>query len=239
MADEIKPTPEEQLLRLIEGPGSQETLVPGGETKTETGKPRFGLGLRLRNAFSVMVRGGLSLKTLNRFLVLITVGLVIYLTWEFAATQPTYDDTSLTARPAGEIKEIPEKHGWDYTDVVSVRNPFKPVKEKKVEPSPVVQPPPDTTQPSVEPPPQVTKLDEIINTLRLKGINWEPAPAIAIIEDEKAMVARLVKKDEVFEVIRKIGGRDIKIGIKVKEISRHRVVLAYDGEERELKMPGY
>lgn len=234
MANEIKPTPEEQLLRLIEGPGSQETLVPGGETETETGKPRFGLGLRLRNAFSAMVRGGLSLKTLNRFLVLITVGLVIYLTWEFAATQPTYDDTSLTARPAGEIKEIPEKHGWDYTDVVSARNPFKPVEEKKVETPLVVQPIIDTTQPLEEPPQRVTKLDEIINTLRLRGINWEPAPAIVIIEDDNINSTHVLAQDEMLKTKSIVGGRTLEIQIKVKKISRDRVVLSYENEEREL-----
>lgn len=232
MANEIKPTPEEQLLRLIEGPGSQETLVPGGETETETGKPRFGLGLRLRNAFSAMVRGGLSLKTLNRFLVLITVGLVIYLAWEFAATQPTYDDTSLTARPAGEIKEIPEKHGWDYTDVVSARNPFKPVEEKKVEPPPVVQPPTTTTQPLVELPPRVSKLAEIINSLKLKGVSWEPAPAIAIIEDSKKNTY-VVIQGKLFDIVVTTGE---KAEIKIKKISRDRVVLSYKNEEQELTL---
>ncbi|GAH67834.1 unnamed protein product, partial [marine sediment metagenome] len=124
MADEIKSTPEEQLLRLIEGPGPEETLVP--ETETETKKPRFGLGTRLKNIFLAVGRGGLNLKTLNRLLVVVTIVLVGYLTWEFAATQPSYGDSPLTPRPAGEIKEIPTKEGYYYDQIVMARNAFKP-----------------------------------------------------------------------------------------------------------------
>jgi len=121
MADEIKSTPEEQLLRLIEGPGPEETLVP--EPETETKKSRFGLGTRLKNIFSAVGRGGLNLKTLNRFLVVVTIGLVGYLTWEFAATQPGYGDSPLTLRPAGEIKEI--RGNCPKNSVIKVpNNPF-------------------------------------------------------------------------------------------------------------------
>lgn len=229
MATESKPTPEEQLLRLIEGPVAGEVTEP----ETEVKKTPPALTARLKNIFLIISRGGFNLKTINRLLVLGTVLLMVLLSWEFTATQPSYGADNLSIQPAGPLKEIPVKEGYYYDEIVSTRNAFKPVEEVKPVVTPPVQTPPPE-QPRVETPPPKTKLDEIINTLKLKGVSWDPVPPMAIIEDNNISYTHVLAVGETLKTKATIHGRTIEVQIKIKEIKRDNVVLSLENEEQTL-----
>jgi hypothetical protein len=237
MATENKPTPEEQLLRLIEGSSAEDTLITAQsvEAPNRDVVQAGTIIARAKRFFPGMGQNGFNVKTLNRLLVIATLVLAGYLTWEFTARQAIYgNDVKPVSVSTGTRNDIPVKEGYIYEEIVGARNAFKPVPEEK--PVIVTPPPPVTnTDPSiVVPPPPPTKLDEIILTLKLRGISWEPAPPTVIIEDENISDTHVLSAGELLKTKVTKDGRTMEVQIKIKTISRDKVVLSYGDDEKEL-----
>ena len=240
-------TPEEQLLRLIEdqrpsGAGAVSAATVDDITLPEIKPSGGGFKSVSRRIATALGRsaGGNVIKAVNRLLVGVMVLLAAYIVWGAANASGVMPD-----RGPGDDRGITPTT-WasadvgEYLNVINQRDIFNPLKAAVVKPvidnvatTETVPPPPV--------PPARTALDEAKKHLKLLGIIWEPAPALATIDDvmnPNEPITRLLKEGEIMDVRAQLGEKVETIKVTIKQITREKVILQYEQEEAELVMKG-
>lgn len=240
-------TPEEQLLRLIEdqrpaGAGAVSASTADDITLPEI-KPSGGgfksVSRRIATAIGRSA-GGNIIKAVNKLLVVVMVLLAAYIVWGAANASGVMPD-----KGPGDDRGITPT-AWasadvgEYLSVINQRDIFNPLKAavKPVGTDTVAQ---TETPPVVPTPPARTALDEAKKHLKLLGIIWEPAPALATIDDvmnPDTPITRLLKEGETMDARAQLGEKVETIKLTIKQITRNKVVLQYEQEEAELIMKG-
>lgn len=229
---EKSPSPERQLLKLIENGGSSETeslrrrrwagvFSPAALKGLAAGWASFWkrrLSRAPRSAAAPVRRRGWGkpgLAGVNRILVVASAALAIYVIGDtFASTVQMRQSPALAIRPqaasvsAAPPAASPVQEAAYYLQKVSSRDIFK---EESSAPAPAKK----TAAPAE--PPAVTK------NLSLVGISWSSNPDV-IIEDKELKRTYFVKR-----------GQAVGDGVKVEAIYKDRVVLSYEGTEFELR----
>ena len=217
-----KPTPEEQLLNLIE-----DTEGPSGIGLKRKKASLFSflsfsslsaMLARFRLAFKdwlIQLKGGIdepNLKLWNKALVLAAVILFIYLSADFMLRR--LDLKHFTSRIANQKSRdfgksvTPEVRPFlYYLEMVQRRDIFSPVKLKS----------------SVDPEDEAKKaMATLLKDLKLVGISWGSDPEV-IIEDTKANKTYFLKAG------------DSAGSFKIDNILKDKVVLEFEGQKMELK----
>ena len=245
-----KPTPEEQLLRLIEGDkGSSASLkTPVGETPFRKSKTAsHPLSKKLQHTLKFLTPATLNIKLINRLLTVITIGLLVYLVLEITQNQAVSEEAEMVKQLRGGITAIKMAEFplptdlIDYEERIKKRNIFKPV--VKEQPAPAVITP---TQPSppvvVQPtPPIIVMTDPMIEELKKKyklvGVISVAGKTNVIIEKDKGEVAyTLGVNDTGIKGALNFGGGEIKYSLKVKEIKEDTVILVDEISNKEMEL---
>lgn len=231
-----KPTPEEQLLKLIEGGAANpakpsDAAVKGGE-KPASKKPSLQANFKkIAGVFNYFQRfqknqhatSGpykLEVKTVNRALIFLVVMSVLYLIIDFVVFQP--DQSKILAQVSTSdavfplMNTIPEKISEDiavYKGAVQKRNPFLPPQVSGIA-SPADSGSASATVVS-------GSLSEKLQGLKLVGISFGESP-LAMIEEVATGRTFFVRKDQ-----------EVK-GMKVQAISKEKVTLSSEGQEGDL-----
>ena len=215
-----RPTPEEQLLNLIEKGGGD----PGA---VKLKQRRFSLASifkKLELSFKVgladitaRLKSGTrepDLKVLNKGLIVIAVVLTGYLIADFVFKQPDinllYDRVSAKKRPI--LPEKPEEIKGEvrpflhYLEMVQRRDVFSPVELKKAKEEAEIK---------------KSDLSELAKDLSLVGIAWGRNPQ-AMIEDKQAKKTYFLKDGETINEF------------TIETILKNRVILTYKGEKIDL-----
>ncbi len=232
-----KPTPEEQLLKLIENPGAAKSAGGGSGKKAETGKPS---GFRLpdfgkwASSFAYLKAGAkrqagaqtaepfkLDLKFANRILIVLAISFGIYLIFDITSLKSGHADflnqvgtNDAVFPPAFDPAKAAPRDLEYYQEPLSQRNPFFPPGSKTA-----AQSVPDTA--SAAPATPSAPIQEIMQSIKLVGISFGDEP-LAMIEDVQTGRTYFLKR-----------GQELK-GIKVQSISKEKVVVTHDGQEAEL-----
>ena len=227
-----KPTPEEQLLKLIEDPGGSQDDAkksPPAVKKPGPGLPDFGklFGrldylvdfFRKKVAESSRQFPIFNIKWVNRGLLAIVLASAIYLLFDLFVGKPSQANflsqvgVSDAVYPVQEVgAKGPKRELAYYKQPVARRNPFLP-------PSAA---PAESSQPATTlPPPTSTKMASILQGLKLVGIAWGPEP-LAMIEEVQSGRTYFLKQ-----------GQEVQ-GLKVQSIHKEKVTVTYEGEEGEL-----
>ena len=233
---ERKPTPEEQLLKLIENPeadakGEGGSARAGTKTAKKSGVGFGGLG-KLRGALDYARAGfkkktgaagprpPLALKKFNHVLLALVLASGIYLVMDlmvlrskephFLAEVSTGDAVYPVTEELG--KGAPRELSY-YKEAAMRRNPFLPPAQPQVPGAPAAD--------MAVPAPPSSKLAELLQGLKLVGISWGAEP-LAMIEDAATGRTYFLKR-----------GQEMK-GVKVQAISKEKVTVTYEGEEGEL-----
>jgi len=228
MAIERSPTPEKQLLNLIESPKAKAPAAAAAMKRKGLSvfsvtalKGRFSFfmsWLDFKHGLPGIVLVFRDLKFINRILELGIAGFLIYLVFNtmFSAVTLT---TRLTAVDATLMKDKGNhaqpsvitpflKEAAHYLGNVRSRDIFKMGFHNEV--------------PVESGPPVSSRAVEATKNFRLVGISWSNDPD-AMIEDTKALRTFFVKRGQMLG------------DVKVEAISKDKVVLSYEGEEVELK----
>ncbi|MCM8758095.1 MAG: hypothetical protein NC900_03570 [Candidatus Omnitrophica bacterium] len=224
MPDSRTPSPEKELLKLIE----ESKIEPANIKKTtfiRQSRGIFSFGawkgrflflkerLFKRRAISVYEY---DLRWLNRILEFSILILAFYLVSSIFSSinnlkkVPSLTYRSRTDKPIIDFleKSLLKKSVESYLEKVSQRDIFNIVVEK--------------TKPSTSPKPTTESTLEALNNLKLVGISWSENPD-AMIEDTKAMRTFFVKRGQMLG------------DFKIKAIYKDRVILSYGEQEFELK----
>ncbi len=212
-----RPTPEEQLLDLIEKEGDANTLKFKRRRKFFLG---FGNLLRSGVSFKRAITRSIArlkanirepnLKVLNKTFLIICIVLIGYSISDFISKGPDINEVYKKAQ-AVKYKELEEKPGIKprpflyYLEIVQRRNIFSPIRLKEAK------------KPEVD----KGQLSEMTKDLKLVGISWGKEP-IVMIEDKKAKKTYFLKKDDVVNKF------------KIDEVLEDRVILSYEGQKIEL-----
>lgn len=234
MAENKSTTPEQQLLKLIEGqkPGAPGEAPAKGSSSGKRPKGR-GLSLgnlagRLLGSFSFWKRrsgkkrapharvSAFSLAEVNKALVAAAVLLLIYVVFDAAASarnlqRPPSFAPMKDLRPK-QVKQgvAPLEETSYYLQKVSARDIFREGKK-------------ELPQQAAPAPVSVTESAEAVQSLALVGISWSSNPD-AIIEDKSKQRTYFVKR-----------GQDVGEGVKVEAIFKDHVVVTYEDREYELR----
>ena len=230
MAENKPITPEQQLLKLIEGQGKA-----GAEEKGAAGKPKArrisgGSLLKIPSAMlaklsfwkrrskkkSFAKRSPFSIGEVNKALVAATVVLLLYVVFDAAASARNLQKPPNFA-PMKEAKTNMTKEAIQplaeasyYLQKVSSRDIFR--EGKIVAP---VQTAPEAVN--------TLETAEAVQDLALVGISWSSNPD-AIIENKSKQRTYFVKR-----------GQDVGDGIKVEAIFKDHVVVTFEDREYELR----
>lgn len=223
MPEESRPSPEKELLNLIEKPSSRRSLQAAAIKYHSLSF--FSIGaLRgriafLKNRLSGYLRGGqarqLDIKTLNNFLKLCIVALGIYFIFDLSSSildvrKGLRLGTSYGKAPAAESAQIASllKAASYYLEKVRERDIFSmgAVSDSGKAGKDLSQ-----------------KAIEATAHLKLVGIAWSDDPDI-MVEDTNAKRTFFLKK-----------GQMIDGEIKIQAVFKDKVILNYKGEEVELK----
>lgn len=230
-----KPTPEEQLLKLIEGGnGAVQTDAPASAPKSKSksfasvGKiPGFlDYAKKLFAKSGTSFRPGIAfdIKNLNRVLLGLVAASAIFLVVDLLFFKPEQNNflaqvsTSDAVFPGGT--NVPEKISQDiatYKTSIQKRNPFLP-------PDMVALPGPADSGKSTGggvPTIGTGSVSEALQGIKLVGISWSDNP-LALIEDVSTGRTYFLRK-----------GQEMK-GIKIQDISKEKVIVTYQGQEGEL-----
>ena len=230
MAENKPITPEQQLLKLIEGQGK-----PGAEGKTAQGKPR-GRSISLRSFAKIpsailaslsfwkrrakkksfSKRSPFSIGEVNKALVAVTAVLFVYVIFDAAASArnlqrpPNFAPMKEAKAKAAKETTAPLAEASYYLQKVSSRDIFK---EGDVPLA--VQTAPEAVN--------MMETADAVAGLALVGISWSSNPD-AIIEDKSKQRTYFVKR-----------GQDVGDGVKVEAIFKDHVVVTYEDREYELR----
>ena len=233
-----KPTPEEQLLKLIENPDA----AKGTAASPETGKEKkslakkfglpdfskvFGVFAFARDKLTKKESAGktktavvaFDIRAMNRVLFALLVATVIYLVADWFFLKPQQTDflaqvgTSDPVYPT--LSELPKADQTDlvsYEEPIGVRNPF-------LDPGVAAAQDPNALRaiPSSDTP----KLTDALQGLKLVGIAAGIEP-LAMVEDENTGRTYFLKR-----------GQELR-GVKIQTVSEEAVVVTYEGEQGQL-----
>lgn len=227
MAEDRTPTPEKQLLKLIEE-------GKGGEGVTQAKFRRKGVGFLSASSIAGLFSGRVSffkrstqkklkkkfapdLGSLNRVLALLAVLLFLYVVGDAAVSAMQVKTASNFAfqkekgMPYEPVQASPAlKSAGEYLKRVNARDIFRGAEQfdRKVE------------RKSAPPAP---KKETPLKNMVLVGISWSANPDV-IIEDKKRKKTFFLRR-----------GQEFADGIRVKEVFKDKVVLSYEGEEIDLR----
>ena len=232
-----KPTPEEQLLKLIENPGSASAGSPAaasGKTALKTGKPAFKLPdfkkaaafldyFSRRRGQTPRTGGGIKIKIgqVNRLLMALVAAAFIYLIVDVAFFQPKPSDfladvgTSEPVYPSGPVPRAVGSELAAYQEPLTRRNPFLAAGTN----TPPADAPASLPVSAVGAP--TGQLASVIQGLKLVGISLGQEP-LAMIEETESGRTYFLKKGQEFK------------GVKVQNVTKEKVVLTHEGQEAEL-----
>ncbi|MBN1689297.1 MAG: hypothetical protein JW893_09360 [Candidatus Omnitrophica bacterium] len=234
-----KPTPEEQLLKLIENPSESGKGQSGGRA----GKPQpaiqakkplidfskwFGIFSYFKSQQAKTTQAAkivqpvpvFTIKLVNRIMILMVFVAAIYLVLDltllkqdegaFLAQVSTTDAVfPIQTAPAA----LPQNQLDHYQKPLTERNPFLPfqaeVTDENMENVPL-------------PAQQSNRLAKIMQTLELVGISWGADEPLAMIEDTTTGRTYFLRR-----------GQEIK-GVKVQIVEKDSVTVTYEGEETKL-----
>ena len=245
MADK-EPTPEEQLLKLIEqaevgDEKSKHTDAKGASTasapaQAKLGAPKLPSAEKILSAvsffragkfqvggdFFARLRQALSVKWANRILLLMIVASVIYLLNDLSFFKPREERYLAPASTADAVTTVAE----EALKLVPRELAYykDPALKRNPFMSPGAEPAVDTkgdTQQSLVPSSPQGKIAEILQGWKLVGISWGDKP-LAMVEDSSSGRTYFLRQ-----------GQEIN-GVKVQAISKEKVTLTYEGEEGEL-----
>lgn len=244
-----KPTPEEQLLRLIEGEkdSSASSKPPAGEIPSRNRKiSSHHLSEKLQPLLRFFTPTALNIKLLNRILAVITLGLLAYLFLEITQTQAASKDDEIEKQlkgkpPTLKIANPPSPIDlFDFLKDVEVRNIFKPIKKEPT--PPVIIPTPPTPPPVIQPPnPPVIMTDPMIEELKKKyklvGVVSVAGKVNVIIERDKGEESYTIGiNDTSIKGSLTFGGGEIKYSLKIKEIKDDTVMLIDEISNKEMEL---
>ncbi len=229
MAQERQPTPENQLLNLIESKKSDnpDLKVQAAKHKSMSmvspGAWRGRLSFIRDSVRKQVASGGvthyLDIKTVNNLLLISVIALGFYLAFNVYSSVAGFRKIPRMEISAQEgAKQLPDIRGISllkqsasyYLGVMENRDIFK-MRGKKTQ---------ESAEPLYKPP--TSKITEVVSHLKLVGISFSNDPD-AMIEDTQAMRTFFVKR----------GGM---VGnVKVQAIFRDKIILSYEGEEAELR----
>lgn len=237
-----KPTPEEQLLKLIENPAAAPAdnagaaPAPGSTEKKPAASPKKwalpDLG-KFASAFSYFrdavghqretstgVAVLFDIKWINRFLLALLIAAVLYFLVDtlFFKSKPadilTQVGTSEPVYPsAKDAEQLTPKELSFYQEVSKRRNPFLPP-GTAMEAAPAAADLPTSAA-------SAPRITEVLQGLKLVGISWGPEP-LAMIEDVATNRTYFLRKDQ-----------EVR-GVKIQEIGKEKVTVTFEGEEGEL-----
>ncbi len=227
MAENKPVTPEQQLLKLIEGQGKPDaTGAPGTNPATKKPKGRgFSLAAvlgalsfwkRRAKKKSFARRSPFSIGEVNKALVAASLVLFVYVMFDAVASarnlQRPPNFAPMKERVTKSMKETVEPLAETsyYLQKVSARDIFR--EGKTAAP---VQAAPEAVN--------TVETSEVVQGLALVGISWSSNPD-AIIEDKSKQRTYFVKR-----------GQDVGDGIKVEAIFKDHVVVTYEDREYELR----
>lgn len=226
MAEDKQTTPEQQLLKLIEGKpkpgGSGKARAKGVSLSSVSKFPGALLGWfafwkRSAKKRSYGGRPSFGLAGVNRVLILMTAILAVYVVFDAVASARNLGRTPNFAPPkdlrAALQKEtiVPLEETSYYLQKVSARDIFREGGEKEV-------------REAEEPVGAVSsETAEAIQSLALVGISWSSNPD-AIIEDKGHQRTYFVKR-----------GQMVGENVKVEAIFKDHVVVTYEDREYELR----
>jgi hypothetical protein len=230
-------TPEENLLRLIEKPaiiGETKLQAEDADASPDEGKRnRLNLRRLLLFATGLFLRSGknLSLKSVNKLALMVITLLLGYAVWNFVTAESA-------VVPQPETKKIPGDNTIHQSDItlyyrmVDERDIFKDMyKTPGIETpiTPVTQTT-TTTQPPVVPEVK-TPITEVLKSLKLIGIIWEPKPSMVLIDDAVRKDVYCLEQGESFITKVEESGNTKDALIEIKEISKDKVIIKYENEE--------
>ena len=212
-----RPTPEEQLLNLIEKGGDAKTAKFKRKRKFFLGfgnLSRFGVSFKRAIGKSIAnLKAGTrepNLKILNKVFLIICVVVGGYSITDFISKRPDIDKVYKKAE-AVKYKEFEEKPAIEpgpflyYLEMVQRRNIFSPITLKEAKEVEVKE----------------ELLSEMAKDLKLVGISWGKEPQV-MIEDEKAKKTYFLKAGDTINKL------------KIDTVLRDRVILSYEGKKIEL-----
>ncbi len=231
-----KPTPEEQLLKLIENPDAKKASgnpaagkAPGNK---KSGSPFQvfakipGFVDYLKTRFQKSGKGtatavALDIKWVNKALIGVVFMAGFYLLLDMMILKSSRADflsqvsVSDAVYPIGNGPAAVPKDVVYYKDPLKKRNPFLPPGTQSS--APVLQETTLTTAPG----PSTNKIAEVLQGMKLVGISWGAEP-LAMLEDSTSGRTYFLKS-----------GQEVR-GVKIQSISKEKVVVTYEGEEGEL-----
>ncbi len=230
MAQEKTPTPERQLLNLIEGGSSGQSSL-----RTDAAMHR-GLSLLSPQAWASRISffrqetvkwlqggssRGIDIKAVNRLLSLCVVILSVYFMVNLFISANNFrkaPDFNLKIKqfksPVSDIQEATVLRALTYyLDKIRARDIFimgeKPQQQGAGK---------ELSKPSP------SRVAEVTQSLRLVGISWSNDPDV-MLEDTKALKTYFLKKGQVID----------SNNVKVEAIFKDKVILSFEGVEIELK----
>jgi len=216
-----RPTPEEQLLNLIEKEEGPKTLRPKRRRTSWFSFISLDrlwlLWPTLKRTLSTQLaklKANIkepNIKVINKGLIVASVVLIGYLIADFTFRRldikGIYKRSSVLRKRKFKQPSIKEAHPFlYYLEMVRRRNIFSPVVLKSVEESQ------DETK---------KILTALVKNLKLVGISWGKEPE-AMIEDQKVKRTYFLKTGDMIN------------NLKIDTILRNRVVLTYEGLQAEL-----
>ena len=226
MAEDKPATPEQQLLKLIEGESAKGGSASGGKPEGKPKGRRFSLAWS--RAFSFRKRAakkktagkrpGPGIAEVNKALIAATVVVFVYVVFDAVASArnlqrpPNFAPLKEMKANTGKESVAPLEETSYYLQKVSSRDIFREGKKKEAAP---VQSAPAAVD--------LTETAEAIQGLALVGISWSSNPD-AIIEDKAKQRTYFVKR-----------GQDVGDGVKVEAIFKDHVVVTYQDREYELR----
>lgn len=231
-----KPTPEEQLLKLIEGQGGQGAAPEAGKKPARKSfNPFAGLG-KISGMFeywkssfqkkgqsggggaAVALEAALDIKWVNRALIVMVMVTMAYLVFDLAFFKPGRKDflsqvavSEPVFSPMNGLNAQAKDPSF-YLDAVKRRNIFLPAGSG----SPVAE-----EEAGVSTTGGSNIINEMLQGYKLVGISWGEEP-LAMLEESATGRTYFLKKGQEFK------------GIKVQEIGKERVKLTFEGQEAEL-----
>lgn len=232
-----KPTPEEQLLKLIEGSGDA-AGKKAPESKKPQGKGRSPLSFsflgRIPAAFeywkqsfqkkksagggTATLDAALDIKWINRALIVMVVLTLVYLVVDLALFKPgrkgVFNQVSVTEPLFSSLAES-ENAGHDaafYLQGLKKRNLFLPAGTASQMPEEKAETAGKVTS---------EEMNAALSQIKLVGISWGDEP-LAMVEDSATGRTYFLKKGQEFK------------GLKVQKIDKEKVHVTYEGQEAEL-----
>ena len=211
---EQRPTPEEQLLKLIEKEDDGTTARFKRKRNIFLGFSDFWFSLIKKISQGLArLKDGLrepNLRVLNKFFLVVSILLLGYSVADFVFSRPdinrVYKKSRLVKEKVTQEKLISERRPFlHYLEMVWRRNIFSPI----------------TLDEAENPEVQKKQLQEMVNDLGLVGISWGEEH-VAMIEDKKAQKTYFLKKGD------KINN------LKIENILKEKVILSFEGKEIEL-----